>query len=113
MDKDVTSARAPESVAVDFDDDRFTDAQLAEHADAGLADAIDGMTQIQDAIAAAGADNRAPSDQLPAINPTFHAMASLAASAALSNRILERIASLFERAEGTDVAQPGDTRVQS
>ncbi len=120
MDTDVTGASTPEpTVAViRTDDDCFTDADLIEHAEAGLAEALDVMGRIEDAIAVAGEDESRPSDQLPAINPTYHAVASLAASAALTNRLLARIVTTLERGFrllGDVDAMPsgaGDTRVQ-
>lgn len=97
----VTQSEAPQT-PIEIDVEEFTDVDLIEHAEGGLADALDVMTQVEDVLDKAGGDAASIQLELAKLSlrvqtPERHATASVAASRILTNRRLERLTLVLEQ----------------
>jgi len=94
--KDVPGTEPPAPIEIHTDDEaQYTDRQLADHAEGGLADCMEALGIIEDATAAAPGATEGPATLR--VNPLVHAVASIAASAILANRLRLRVADTLDR----------------
>lgn len=97
----VTQQEAPETpIAIDVEE--FSDVELIEHAEAGLGDALDVMTQVEDVLDSSNGDAATLQLELAKLSLRVqpverHAMTSAAASSILNNRRLERLTLVVEQ----------------